>query len=111
MVPASEMNRTSGDSHPRETDDDRREIIHIRIKYLSAVRDQTNRRREEVQFPRGSTIADVDRWVQNRHSLSIRDRMIMATLNGKGWMQLPKKMETQLADGDEIALFPVLSGG
>jgi molybdopterin converting factor small subunit len=111
MVPASAMNRTSGDNPPRETANGGREIIQIRIKYLSAIRDQTNRRREDVQFPRGATLADVDIWVQNRHFLSILDRTIMATFNGKGWMQLPKRMETQLVDGDEIALFPVLSGG
>jgi molybdopterin converting factor small subunit len=35
----------------------------------------------------------------------------MATLNGKGWMQLPERIETPLVDGDEIALFPILSGG
>jgi len=87
------------------------EIINVRIKYLSAVRDKTNRRREEARLPRGATLADVESWVRNRHSLSLRDGRIMATLNGKGWMQLPEKIETPLVDGDEIALFPILSGG
>lgn len=111
VVPAKAMNGACGDNHPRETTIDRPEFINVRIKYLSAIRDKTNRRREEVQFPRGATLADVDSWIRNRHSLSLRDRRIMATLNGKGWMQLPERIETPLVDGDEIALFPILSGG
>jgi molybdopterin converting factor small subunit len=35
----------------------------------------------------------------------------MSTLNGRGWAQLPEGMATALAEGDEIALFPLLSGG
>jgi molybdopterin converting factor small subunit len=92
-------------------DNDRGEIIRVRIKYLSAVRDRTGRKAEEIQLPEGSTLADVESWVRSRHSLSPREDGVMATLNGRGWLQFPEKTGKRLADGDVITLFPVLSGG
>jgi len=32
-------------------------------------------------------------------------------LNGYGWNQVPQGLATEMHDGDEIALFPLLSGG
>jgi len=36
---------------------------------------------------------------------------VMSTLNGHGLGQLPAGLATELHEGDEIALFPLLSGG
>jgi len=35
----------------------------------------------------------------------------MATLTGRGGGQLPDGLEQALADGDEVALFPLVGGG
>jgi molybdopterin converting factor small subunit len=85
--------------------------IKIRIKYLTALRDRTGRREEEVSFPPGATLQDVATWLRERHGLSLPDPQIMATLNGRGWEQFPLKFATPLEDGDEIFLFSPIAGG
>jgi MoaD family protein len=38
-------------------------------------------------------------------------RMLKILVNGRHYTTLPKKLETTLAPGDEVALFPPLAGG
>jgi molybdopterin converting factor small subunit len=85
--------------------------VRVQIKYLSAFRDRTGRRRDDVIFPPGTTLRDVAGWLNVQHSLSLPDPQVMTTLNGNGWNQLPLELSTRIQDGDIICLFPPISGG
>ena len=87
------------------------EYINIRFKYLSTIKDKTGRQGEEARFSKGANLKDVETWLETRYSLSLQDPRIMLTLNGKGWNQHPQKLFTELAEGDTIFVFPVISGG
>jgi molybdopterin converting factor small subunit len=85
--------------------------LSVCIRYLSAVREQAGKRRDEVRLPSGSTLSTAADWVRSNRGIEVPGPALMSTLNGHGWAQLPEGMATVLRDGDEIALFPLLSGG
>ncbi len=85
--------------------------VTVEIRYLVTLRDRTGRKQDEVRFPRSATLEDVARWLKRTHDLSVPAPEVMATLNGRGWNQLPAGMETMISDGDVIALFPPIAGG
>jgi molybdopterin converting factor small subunit len=87
------------------------EYINIRFKYLSSVRDKIGRQGEAIRFSKGANLGDVEAWLKTRYSLSLQDPQIMLTLNGKGWNQHPRKLSTELTEGDIILILPVISGG
>ncbi len=85
--------------------------VAVNMKYLSALRDRTGARREKVDFPAGSVLEDVVRWLRNRYGIDCLDGRLMLIVNGKGWKQYPEKLQTPVKDGDDILLMPPVSGG
>jgi len=85
--------------------------VKVRIKYLSALRDTTHRRLDELELPAGSRLQDVARWLLKAYGLTVPGPALISTLNGRGWTQLPESLATEIHDGDEVALFPLVSGG
>jgi molybdopterin converting factor small subunit len=85
--------------------------LSVSIRYLSAIREQAGKRRDEVPLPTGSTLAAAADWIRTHRGIEVPGPALMSTLNGHGWAQLPEGMATPLREGDEIALFPLLSGG
>jgi MoaD family protein len=85
--------------------------LKIRIKYLSALRDKTRKRLDELELPAGSRLSDLAGWLARTYGLAVPGPQLLSTLNGRGWMQLSDGLATELADGDEVALFPLVSGG
>ncbi len=85
--------------------------VAVRIRYLSSLRDAANTRMEDVRFPGGTRLADVSRWIAEKHGITVPGPAVMGTLNGRGWSQTSQSLETELRDGDEISLFPLLLGG
>lgn len=85
--------------------------VKVQIKYLAALKERTGCRQEEVIFPAGATLQDVAKWLNERYALSLPNPEVMATLNGRGWEQLPLKLFTEIKEGDEILLFPPIAGG
>lgn len=73
--------------------------------------DKVGCKEETPSLPEGGTLADLAAWLESRHGIKVPDPGIIAILNGKGWMQLPSKLETKLSDGDLVLLFPPISGG
>jgi MoaD family protein len=86
-------------------------VVRLRVRYLSALRDRTGLREEDVELPAGARLRDLAGWLARRHGLKLPDPQLMATLNGRGWTQLAEAMDTPLADGDQVALFPLVGGG
>jgi molybdopterin converting factor small subunit len=85
--------------------------LSVSIRYLSAVREQAGTRRDEVLLPPGSTLAAAADWIRAHRGIEVPAPALMSTLNGHGWAQLPEGLATVLSEGDEIALFPLISGG
>lgn len=87
--------------------------VEVQVRYLSMTRELAGGRREEtVALPAGSRLADLAAWLERERGLRpAADRGLMATLNGRGWAQLPAGADTGLKSGDRVALFPLVSGG
>lgn len=85
--------------------------LKVRIKYLSAVRDMTGKRVDELALPAGSRLHEVAVWLKSTYGLEVPGPRLLSTLNGRGWSQLPDLLDTELHEGDEMALFPLVSGG
>ncbi|MGA2640994.1 MAG: MoaD/ThiS family protein [Spirochaetia bacterium] len=86
--------------------------VTVRIRYLSAIREKTGGRRQDlVSLPRGSTLNSVADWLRKSYGMAVPGASLMSTINGYGWSQLPGGLATELREGDEIAFFPILSGG
>ena len=83
----------------------------VTVKYLSVLRDKTGLRQESASFPAGSRLADLARWLEERHGFEYGDRRLMFILNGRGWGQYPQGLETPLSDGDTVLLSTPVSGG
>jgi molybdopterin converting factor small subunit len=64
-----------------------------------------------VQLPEGSRLRELASWLAHARGLKLPDPSVMATLNGRGWAQYREGLDTPLAPGDEVALFPVVGGG
>jgi molybdopterin converting factor small subunit len=100
---------TSHANEPHGGAADRTVSVHVR--YLSAVREKTGTRADELRLPAGSTLETLSGWLKNMYALTVQGPDLMSTLNGYGWSQVPEGLATELREGDEIALFPLLSGG
>ena len=85
--------------------------MHIQIKYLAFLKEETGKRQERVSFPQSSTLQDVAAWLNAQYAFSLPTPRIITFLNGKEWNLYPQKWSTELQDGDEINLFPPISGG
>jgi molybdopterin converting factor small subunit len=85
--------------------------MHIQIKYLAFLKEQTGKRQERVSFPQGTTLQDMAVWLNAQYALSLPNPRIITFLNGKEWNLYPQKWSTKVQEGDEICLFPPISGG
>ena len=83
----------------------------VRVRYLSALREKAGTRRDDLALPAGGTLAAAAEWIRSNRGIEVPGPALMSTLNGHGWAQLPDGLATVLSEGDEIALFPLLSGG
>jgi molybdopterin converting factor small subunit len=86
-------------------------MIKVRIRYLSAVREKTAKRQDELAVTAGTTLSWVSEWLKEEYGLEVPGPALMSTINGYGWSQVPGGLAAELHEGDEIALFPLLSGG
>jgi molybdopterin converting factor small subunit len=85
--------------------------VQLYLKYLSTTRDRTGRRDQTLQFPDGSRLRDVFRWLSEVYSFVLPEPGTMVIVNGRGWTQLSKRMDHELNDGDVICLAPLVDGG
>ncbi len=85
--------------------------LTVHVRYLSALREKTGKRPDDVAFAPGSTLADMAQWLRRTYGLEVPGPDVMSTLNGHGWSQVPRGLAAALREGDEVALVPLLSGG
>ncbi len=81
--------------------------LKVTVKYFGSVKDETGTDLDLMEISHGSTVSDLMAAVKEKH-LSLKDRkgQILFALN-----QNYTSEGSELKDGDEVALFPVVSGG
>lgn len=85
--------------------------LKITVKYLSVLRERAGRSAEVFCLPDGSVLHDVTDRIAAQHGIRLPDPHVMLILNGKGFSQHPKKLQTRLKNDDTILLLPPVSGG
>lgn len=81
--------------------------LKVTVKYFGSVKDEAGTDLESLEVSPGSTVSDVMAAVKEKHnSLKTRKGQILFALN-----QNYTSEDRSLEDGDEVALFPVVSGG
>src|SRR3984893_17010663 len=81
--------------------------IAVRARLFARLREQAGTDAANVEVPAGSTVADVYDAVKNAHpGLQADQSVVRAALNQEfaGW-------DAVVADGDEVAFIPPVSGG
>ncbi len=81
--------------------------LKLTVKYFGSVRDDSGTEKEYLTLDEGSTISHAMSLLKEKHlGLRTRKGQILFALN-----QNYSALEAELKDGDELALFPVVSGG
>ncbi len=81
--------------------------LKVTVKYFGSVRDDSGIEKESLVLEDNSTISQaISSLKEKHHGLKNRKGQILFALN-----QSYSPEETKLNDGDELALFPVVSGG
>ena len=81
--------------------------IAVRARLFARLREQAGTDAETIELPAGSTVADVYEAIQRLHPGLHADRgVVRAALN-----QEFAEWDAVVADGDEVAFIPPVSGG
>ena len=81
--------------------------MRLRVRYFASIREFTGLREEQVEVPAESTAEALKLRVQELHkNLMEQESYILVAVNG--FFVEPKRI---LKEGDEVALFPPVSGG
>jgi molybdopterin converting factor subunit 1 len=81
--------------------------MRLRVRYFASIREFTGLKEEQLDIPEGSTAEALKVKVQGLHaSLKPQEGNILVAVNGS--FVEPKRV---LKPGDEVALFPPVSGG
>ena len=81
--------------------------LKITVKYFGSVKDDAGLEMEIMEVPEGSSVSSIIGMIkEERSGLSLRKNPLMFALN-----QNFCDGNRVLADNDELALFPVFSGG
>jgi molybdopterin synthase sulfur carrier subunit len=77
--------------------------VSIRVKFFASLRERMGRSEAQVQVPAGSSVRAV--WQQASEDEAVPERLLVA-INMKyvDWQQT-------VAEGDEVAFFPPVTGG
>lgn len=81
--------------------------MRIRVRYFSNIRERTGVKEEELELPEGATAENLITEAKRFHpNLGIQEQAILVSVNG-GFVE----SSTRLKPGDDVALFPPVSGG
>ena len=81
--------------------------LQVTVKYFGSVKDDSGTDNESISLEDGSTISQAIAQLKQMHTgLMKRKGQILFALN-----QTYSTDDTPMRDGDELALFPVVSGG
>ena len=81
--------------------------MRVRVLLFAALREAVGQKQLELELPADATLAELMTRLEREHAVLARYRgRLLVTLNEE---RAP--FETQLGDGDEVALLPPVSGG
>lgn len=81
--------------------------LKVTVKYFGSVKDEAGTELELIEMEEGTTVSNAIIALKKKHaSLQTRKGQILFALN-----QNYASDEAILREGDELALFPVVSGG
>ncbi len=81
--------------------------VAVRVRYFARLREQAGTEAEAVQLPAGATLGDVYEAMRGRHPALESDRgAVRGAIN-----QEFSDWESPVANGDEVAFIPPVSGG
>jgi sulfur-carrier protein len=81
--------------------------LRLRVRYFASIRELTGIREEDFEVPEGTTADALKNRVQSLHEgLRPQEGNILVAVNGS--FVEPSRI---LRQGDEVALFPPVSGG
>lgn len=81
--------------------------MQVRVLYFATLRDRAGVREEALSIPNECTVADLKHTLSQRHG-DLGPALESALVSVNREFALP---EERLSDGDEIAIFPPVSGG
>ena len=82
-------------------------MITVKVKLFATLRQQAGWSEQRIDAPEGSTLGDLMQLLMEAHpNLKLTGRAVYAAVN-----QNYAKPEHPLASGDEVAIFPPVSGG
>lgn len=81
--------------------------MEVTVLYFATLRDHTGLREERIRLQEGSTTADLKSLLRTRHD-NLEQALESAIVAVNREFAFP---EDELHDGDEVALFPPVSGG
>ncbi|MGH2605984.1 MAG: molybdopterin converting factor subunit 1, partial [Anaerolineales bacterium] len=79
----------------------------VRVLYFATLRDRAGVRQEEISLPESATVAELKQTLASRHS-DIGPALGAALVSVNREYAMP---EERLNEGDEVAVFPPVSGG
>lgn len=81
--------------------------MQVTVRLFATLRQQAGWKEQRIELPAGATVADVMQRLTVAHpTLNLTGRTLYAAVNSEY-----TKPERILADGDEVAFFPPVSGG
>lgn len=81
--------------------------MRVNVLYFAGLREAMGRSTESVDLPADVTTADGLRaWLARRHEAIRTAKNLRVAINQK-----MAKLDTPVADGDEVAFFPPVTGG
>lgn len=81
--------------------------MEVRVLYFATLKDHAGLREEAINLPAAATVADLKRTLGGRHSTMVEIlQTALVAVNHEFAFQ-----DESLNDGDEVALFPPVSGG
>jgi molybdopterin converting factor subunit 1 len=82
-------------------------MIHLKILFFATLRDRAGTSRVELELPKDATVTDLKaKLVEQYPSLTPSLSTVLVAVNHDYAFG-----DMQLKDGDEVALFPPVSGG
>jgi sulfur-carrier protein len=82
----------------------------IRLRYFASLRETLGIAEEQLELPNGiRDVAGLSRWLRKRSGnwdSALADRQLHVAVN-----QVIASPDTAIADGDEVAWFPPVTGG
>ena len=94
-------------------------VIRVRVDYHSAVRQRSGVAQETVELPAGTSLTEALAYLANRHGPELGEMLLTPegrvspglVLFRNAQLVRHDQRDLGLADGDELKLFPRISGG